>query len=590
MDYFVRAILMNAVLATVLAVGVAVVCRFVRQPTVVRALWLLVLLRLAVPPLIGLPVVFPGLTLDPRPSTVADTLPAVPNTTATASQAAPVANQPIKVTGNPQIAVHRSGSRASTCLVPRASWKWPNSRRLVLAFWALGSAIWCTVTLLRVARFSRWLRQAKPAPPRLATRARAVARQLGLRSIPRVLVVAGRISPSLWGWGGRTCILLPHELLTTLDGDQHDMLLAHELAHYRRRDHWCRWFEVLLLAAYWWHPVAWWARNRLVRAEEESCDAWVLWAYPRKIRKYAETLLATVDFLSPSPSVVAPAATGVSVFPLLKRRLEMILQDRPRHRMTTLTKACLACLALSALSLSPTLLADKTTPEAAEEQVAAEAKQNAEELAPPEWKFDRELAAGLNAALRDLREKESELLHSRLRLLGVVAQLEGHRDRSVELSHQMVAQRRKSDIREVTMMTNFQRVLAAQDEVNGRRAVWDAGVDKQLDGDTTNLYLNALQRLAEAQNEYFISLSETIDVSELGEAAERQKQQWLAHKRLETAIAGRDATLRTWQAVRARREESAKNATIQAESQARTQYFAFQAIVDLAQKEYLKGI
>ena len=32
MDIFVRAILMNAVLATVLAGGVAVACRFVRQP------------------------------------------------------------------------------------------------------------------------------------------------------------------------------------------------------------------------------------------------------------------------------------------------------------------------------------------------------------------------------------------------------------------------------------------------------------------------------------------------------------------------------------------------------------------------------
>jgi hypothetical protein len=180
-----------------------------------------------------------------------------------------------------------------------------------------------------------------------------------------------------------------------------------------------------------------------------------------------------------------------------------------------------------------------------------------------------------------------------LRLLGVVAQLERRSDGSdeiLELSHQTATQLRESARREMIVKTNFQRVLAAQDEVGGRRAVWDASVDKRLEGDTINLYLNALQRLAEAQNEYFISLSETIDVSELGEAAERQKQQWLAHERLDVAISGRDSTLRAWEVVRARRKENGQNATIQAEAQARTQYFAFQAIVDRAQKEYMKGI
>jgi hypothetical protein len=31
---------------------------------------------------------------------------------------------------------------------------------------------------------------------------------------------------------------------------------------------------------YWWDPVAWWARREVERAEERSCDAWVLWSLP----------------------------------------------------------------------------------------------------------------------------------------------------------------------------------------------------------------------------------------------------------------------------------------------------------------------
>ena len=411
----------------------------------------------------------PGLALDPRPSSVADALPVLPNPTATDSQAYPAPNQPVEVTTDPPIAPHRSDSKISTCFVARASWKWPTWRRLILAFWAFGSAIWCAVTFLRVASFSDWLRQATPAPPRLAARAREVARQLGLRSIPRLLVVSGKISPSLWGLGSRACILLPHGLLTTIDGHQLDMLLTHELAHYRRRDHWCRWFEVGLLAVYWWHPVAWLARSRMLRAEEECCDAWVLWTFPERVRTYAETLLATVDFLSPSPSVVAPAATGVRVFPLLKRRLEMILHDRPRHRMTTLTKACLGGVALVALGLAPVLLADKTTPEDPAEQAAIATKPKAEALAPLEWEYDRELDSALHKALVDFREKQRAVQVSRLQLLGVVAQLEGRRDESVELAQLVSAQCRELDKQACYVKENFNRVLAAQDEVDGRR-------------------------------------------------------------------------------------------------------------------------
>ena len=36
-------------------------------------------------------------------------------------------------------------------------------------------------------------------------------------------------------------------------------VLAHELAHVRRRDHLVRWLEWLACVAFWWNPVAWWA-------------------------------------------------------------------------------------------------------------------------------------------------------------------------------------------------------------------------------------------------------------------------------------------------------------------------------------------
>ena len=35
-------------------------------------------------------------------------------------------------------------------------------------------------------------------------------------------------------------------------------------------------------AAFWWLPVVWWVRRTLREAEEQCCDAWVVWTFPDK--------------------------------------------------------------------------------------------------------------------------------------------------------------------------------------------------------------------------------------------------------------------------------------------------------------------
>ena len=69
-------------------------------------------------------------------------------------------------------------------------------------------------------------------------------------------------------------------------------MLAHELAHLKRRDHWVRWFEAVVLGFYWWDPIAWWARREMERTEEEACDAWVVSLLPAAGGAYAEALVA----------------------------------------------------------------------------------------------------------------------------------------------------------------------------------------------------------------------------------------------------------------------------------------------------------
>ncbi len=179
-----------------------------------------------------------------------------------------------------------------------------------------------------------------------------LARQMGLRVAPEVRFVGGSAPPMLLAAFGKACVLVPAALWSRLDHAKRQTLLLHELAHLRRRDHWVRYLELAATCAYWWHPAAWWARSALREAEEQCCDAWVIWAMPNARRTYMTTLLDAVDFISESVrpnSLAAPVlASGMGQFQHLQRRLTMV---RERSVQRRLGGGGLAAVVLSAIAL-----------------------------------------------------------------------------------------------------------------------------------------------------------------------------------------------------------------------------------------------
>jgi beta-lactamase regulating signal transducer with metallopeptidase domain len=305
--------LSNAILATLLAVLGAVIACFCRRPTVRHALWLLVFLKLITPPLMPLSVTWPRseeskpppavlLLPEPGPS---EAIPSLPESTPTIG-AATVRERP-----DPPLPYGR-GSVFSLALV---------------IVWLGGALAWWSVAAVRVRRFQRWLRQARPAPPDVQEQARRLAVLLRLRRCPPVAFVSAPLSPMLWALGLSPLLLLPSELWPRLEKEQQDTLLAHELAHLRRGDHWVRRLEFVVLGLYWWQPVVWWARRRLQEAEEECCDGIVIAVLPDAASAYASALVETVAFLSQSRPSAIVGASGAGQVPLLKRRLIMILKD-----------------------------------------------------------------------------------------------------------------------------------------------------------------------------------------------------------------------------------------------------------------------
>ncbi len=130
-----------------------------------------------------------------------------------------------------------------------------------------------------------------------------------------------------------------------------------------------------MLGLYWWDPVAWWARRRLERAEEECCDAWVVWAMPSAAGRYAEALVATASFLSGLRQPLPWGASGVGRTLPIKRRLNMILHDETAGPIVRTAPRVLLLLGALALPFLPAL--------ASGQQAGASGKAAPARLQPP---------------------------------------------------------------------------------------------------------------------------------------------------------------------------------------------------------------
>lgn len=367
METLLRIGVSNAAAAACLALVACAVGLLVRKPALTHGLWLLVLLKLVSPPLWTIPLHVSGsaeapaspapLCLDRAPAATTSQRQVEVKRSDVDSDVVPLDDATLPAGASDRVipwSQLATAPRPTAAPVARPSYRW--IAPVLLAIWLGGAAICAVISIGRLVCFRRMvLNCAVPAPQAIQRQARALSRRLGMRACPDVWLVPGELSPMLWAAGRATWVLLPHALLQRLDEHQQATLLAHELAHLRRRDHWVRYLELITTCLYWWHPVCWWARRELREAGEQCCDAWVLWALPGSFRKYATALLETIEFLShPRPSVPL-LASGLGQFGQLKRRLTMLKQGTVSKALTWRGLFGLSGAAALLLPLVPTL-------------------------------------------------------------------------------------------------------------------------------------------------------------------------------------------------------------------------------------------
>ena len=122
-------------------------------------------------------------------------------------------------------------------------------------------------------------------------------------------------------------LLLPEGITDRLAPGQLAAILRHEMCHVRRQDNLTAAIHMTVEVLFWFDPLVWWIRKRLIEERERACDEEVLRLTDPQV--YAEGILNVCKFYAESPPVCASGVTGSD----LKKRIEKIMANHVVFRM-----------------------------------------------------------------------------------------------------------------------------------------------------------------------------------------------------------------------------------------------------------------
>ena len=342
----------NTILAVPLAVLAFAIGRSRRAPALAHVAWVLVLVRLAMPPIASVPwlsLSVPVLPADPAAPAV-EAVPQVDGPRRHDARFAFPHQRASLVESSAAFGVDAAVSRpvsevASAPTTAIDPW------HAAGILWIGGTAAIIAVSATRVVRFRRELRAAcTPAAPDVVDLARRAAADLGTPMRAAILVTGAGTVPFVWAFVGRATIVLPAGVVAAATKAELRLILMHELAHVRRGDHLVRWIDWAVVAWLWWNPLAWIARRGLRSTEELACDALVLRTRGTAPREYGRCLLSVAESLAGSASRAPVQACTMGDGGSLEQRIRFIMSGSLQHRPSLPVR--LATVAVAAVSMA----------------------------------------------------------------------------------------------------------------------------------------------------------------------------------------------------------------------------------------------
>ncbi len=292
------------------------------------ALWMVVLVKLILPPALALPTSATWWLWRPSPVMEA---PIAQNYTVTVDETDPPANfipQTIPIALPPP--------------------KLNDTAWMMLVSVAVGAGLllWLAFRWLRIARKVHHV----TTSVNFAEILEATRQLARLRRPMRLRLIDSTLSPAVYGLF-RPVILLPLVLTEKLSRRQLRAVLLHEAIHLRRGDVWVNCAQTFLQIAYWWHPLLWFANARIRRVREEAVDDAVMVALNTDADAYAPTLLEVAKLAFRRPLASLGLVGIMESRSALRQRIERLVDFRPPHKAGLTLLSLFAIFVFSAVAL-----------------------------------------------------------------------------------------------------------------------------------------------------------------------------------------------------------------------------------------------
>jgi beta-lactamase regulating signal transducer with metallopeptidase domain/Leucine-rich repeat (LRR) protein len=295
-DHALGMLIQSSILITVLLV-IGLLLRKSINAVFRYCFWLLVFVKLVIPPTLSLPT---GLGYW-----LGDLLPAesVSTETAETSTIENFAGSKLPYTRSPEpfISVPASEIPAVETNVIEAVAPAINTQGIIFIGWLIGELLLISLFLQKTFFVRRIIAQSKPAESRLQEILGDSCQKLGIRKKIELRISNNLHSPAACGLLSHK-IILPVSLHKQFSSEKLRTTMLHELAHIKRKDIWVNYLQTLLQIFYFYNPLLWIANIIVRRIREQAVDETVMVYLGQKADTYSSTLvdIAEIAFAKPS--------------------------------------------------------------------------------------------------------------------------------------------------------------------------------------------------------------------------------------------------------------------------------------------------
>jgi beta-lactamase regulating signal transducer with metallopeptidase domain len=237
-----------------------------------------------------------------------------------------------------------SESRILTVDGATAAQRWlKEGQPYVLGIWSAGVVLLGGRLLAGAMGVARLRRSRLPLPAKIADVVERLGKRLQMEALPLVFL-SQEIAEAMAVGLIRPLVLIPAVWATEMPVGMLEAVIAHELAHLRRRDLWVNLLQRIVETLLFYHPAVWWLSHRL-RIERELCADELAIAATGKRLEYARTL---EQIASDKRAEIRPALAAFLRGETNMRLLERVrnVLGQPSAERTRIWPAGLLALAL----------------------------------------------------------------------------------------------------------------------------------------------------------------------------------------------------------------------------------------------------